>query len=124
PSPGPSVRIETPRVRPVKSRSETDALVREMFVNDKSRRIKGATRLIIEQKNNSYAVTQAINEAMKQLDNKSGVINTLVYLESVPVETLKSHRAEVDNFLKAVRKTNPGEQTARHLKEVEKRLGG
>jgi tetratricopeptide (TPR) repeat protein len=123
-SASPSASIETPRVRPVKSRAETDALVREMFVNDKSRRIKGATRLIIEQKNNPYAVTQAINEAMKQLDNKSGVINTLVYLESVPVETLKSHQAEVENFLKAVRKTNPGEQTVGHLKEVERRLGG
>jgi hypothetical protein len=52
------------------------------------------------------------------------VINTLVYLESVPVETLKSHQAEVENFLKAVWKTNPGEQTAARLKEVEKRLRG
>lgn len=123
-SASPSASIETPRIRPVISRAETDALVSEMFVNDKSRRIKGTTRLIIEQKKNPYAVTKAINEAMKQLDNKSGVINALVYLESVPVETLKSHQAEVENFLKAVRKTNPGEQTAGHLKEVEKRLRG
>lgn len=123
-SPELSASIETPRVRPVKSRAETDELVREMFVNDKSRRIKGTTRLIIEQKRNPYAVTQAINEAMKQLENKSGVINTLVYLESVPAETLKSHQAEVENFMKAVWKTNPGEQTAGHLKEVEKRLRG
>jgi tetratricopeptide (TPR) repeat protein len=123
-SASPSASLETPRIRPVKSRAETDALVREMFVNDKSRRIKGTTRLIIEQKKDSYTVTRAISEAMKQLDNKSGVINTLVYLESVPVETLKSHQAEVENFLKAVWKTNPGEQTAARLKEVEKRLRG
>lgn len=96
--------------------------VADLFHADKSARIQATTRLIIDQKQNPETVSMAIASAQRQLDNKSGVINTLVYLENVSPDLLKSKRSEVSGFLDAVRKTAPGPQTLDHVNKVTETL--
>jgi tetratricopeptide (TPR) repeat protein len=96
------------------------AQVGEIFAADKATRIAATTRLIIERKQDPAAVKQAIESALAHPDNKSGVINTLVYLENVDPAILKQNRAGVEKLL-AVAKDN-GPQTADHIKKVQSLL--
>ncbi len=55
-------------------------------------------------------------------ENKSGVINTLVYLESVPPEILKQNRAEIEKLLAVAKDDGP--QTVEHITKVRALLDG
>jgi hypothetical protein len=119
PSPSPTKTFpEVALSRPPISKAETSDQVSAMFSPEKTVRIQATTKLIIEQKMNAEAVSLAIKTAQNQLDNKAGVINTLVYLESVPPDLLKARRKEVAGFLDAVKKSSPGPQTQEHLNKV------
>lgn len=96
--------------------------VRDIFAVEKSRRIAATTRLIIEKKSDPEAVRLAIRSALEQPDNKSGIINTLVYLEKVDPAILKQQRQEVEKLLAVAR--NNGAQTAEHVRKVEALLNG
>lgn len=96
--------------------------VRDIFAAEKTTRINATTRLIIEKKNDPAAVRLAVQTALAHPENKSGVINTLVYLESVPPEILKQNRAEIEKLL-AVAKDN-GPQTVDHITKVQALLDG
>jgi hypothetical protein len=107
---GPSSPTPTPakRVQPQ---------VTEIFDADKSKRIGATTRLIIEKKHDTDAVKQSVNLALQHPENKSGVINTLVFLENVDPVVLKQNRAEIEKLLK-VSQANGG-QTAAHVAKVQ-----
>lgn len=91
--------------------------VTEIFDADKTKRIGATTRLIIEKKHDPDAVKQSVNLALQHPENKSGVINTLVFLENVDPVVLKQNRAEIEKLLKASQ-TNGG-QTAGHIAKVQ-----
>jgi hypothetical protein len=94
--------------------------VKEIFAADKSTRIGATTRLIIEKKNDPATVKQSTNLALENPDNKSGVINTLVYLENADPAILKQNRPEIEKLLR-VSEAN-GSQTADHTKKVRAKL--
>ncbi len=94
--------------------------VKDIFVADKGARIAATTRLIVEKKQDASAVKQAIASALAQPDNKSGVINTLVYLENVDPEILKQFRPEIEKLLAVAQKNGP--QTVEHIKKVQARM--
>ena len=90
--------------------------VNEMFAADRSTRIAATTRLIIDKKQDPAAVRMSVKAALANPQNKSGVINTLVYLENVAPSILKENRGEIEKLL-AVAKDN-GAQTADHIRKV------
>jgi tetratricopeptide (TPR) repeat protein len=93
------------------------AQVNEMFSADKSTRIAATTRFIVERKQDPNAVKQSVRNALANLDNKSGVINTLVYLESVDPAILKQNKADIQKLLDAARPN--GDQTLQHVNQVQ-----
>jgi tetratricopeptide (TPR) repeat protein len=97
------------------------AQVNEMFATDKSTRIAATTRLIIEKKQDPMTVQLSVKSALAHPENKSGVINTLVYLENVDPAVLKQHRSEIEKLLNAAQAN--GAQTAEHIKKVQRLLG-
>ncbi|HEV7747534.1 MAG TPA: TIR domain-containing protein [Pyrinomonadaceae bacterium] len=94
--------------------------VKEIFAADKSTRIGATTRLIIEKKNDAATVKQSTNLALENPDNKSGVVNTLVYLENADPAILKQNRPEIEKLLRASEAN--GAQTAEHSKKVRAKL--
>jgi tetratricopeptide (TPR) repeat protein len=116
-SPSPSASSQT-----ALPKNSVDKLVGDMFSGEKTARIKATTELIIDQKQNSKAVSLAVAKARGKIDNKSGVINTLVYLESVAPKILKDHQGEINALLDAINRTGPGQQTAAHVQKVKERL--
>jgi tetratricopeptide (TPR) repeat protein len=93
------------------------AQVNEMFASDRSTRIAATTRLIIGKKQDAATVQMSVKSALAHPDNKSGIINTLVYLENVDPAILKQNRGEIEKLL-AVAKDN-GAQTADHIRKVQ-----
>ncbi len=94
--------------------------VQEMFGGDKSARISATTRMILERKQDSSAVQESVRSALSSIDNKSGVINTLVYLENVDPKILKQNQAEIRKLLEAAKRNGP--QTIDHINKVQKLL--
>lgn len=95
--------------------------VRDIFAADRTTRIGATTRLIVEGKSDAGAVKEAVASALANPDNKSGIINTLVYLENVDPAILKQNRPEIEKLC-AVAKDN-GPQTVEHIKKVQERMG-
>ena len=62
----------------------------------------------------------SVKVALANPQNKSGVINTLVYLENVAPSILKENKGEIEKLL-AVAKDN-GAQTADHIRKVRELL--
>lgn len=93
------------------------AQVKEIFAADKSTRIAATTRLIIQKKNDPETVKLSVRSALADPNNKSGVINTLVYLENVDPAILKQNRSEIEKLL-SVSQAN-GAQTAGHIAKVQ-----
>ncbi len=96
--------------------------VRDIFAADRTTRIGATTRLIVERKRDAGAVKEAVASALANPDNKSGIINTLVFLENVDATILKQNRAEIEKLF-AVAKEN-GPETVEHIKKVRERMGG
>jgi tetratricopeptide (TPR) repeat protein len=94
--------------------------VNEIFAADKSKRIGATTRLIIEKKNDPATVKQSVNLALENPDNKSGVNNTLVYLENADPAILKQNRSEIEKLLRV--SESKGTQTAEHTRKVRAKL--
>ena len=90
--------------------------VKEIFAADKPTRIAATTRLIIQKKNDPETVKLSVRSALENPDNKSGVINTLVYLENVDPVILKQNRTEIEKLLSAAQAN--GAQTAGHIEKV------
>lgn len=95
--------------------------VRDIFAADRTTRIGATTRLIVERKRDAGAVKEAVASALANPDNKSGIINTLVFLQNVDTAILKQNRAEIEKLF-AVAKDN-GPETVEHIKKVQERMG-
>ncbi|HVF68113.1 MAG TPA: TIR domain-containing protein [Pyrinomonadaceae bacterium] len=96
--------------------------VRDIFASDRATRINATTRLIVEKKRDAGAVKEAVVSALADPDNKSGVINTLVYLENVDPSILRQYKPEIEKLLAVAEKN--GSQTQEHIKKVRERMGG
>jgi hypothetical protein len=94
--------------------------VNQMFSADKDVRIEATTRLVIERKKDPLVVGLAVAAAAAQTSNLSGVINTLVLLESVEPSLLKARQDEVTRLLELVEGNGP--VTARHVGNVRRIL--
>lgn len=95
-------------------------LVAEMFSDDRDRRIAATTQLIRNWNNDPAVVPLALDYASNNRGNKSGIINTLVYLHSAPQDTLRSNRDQIVALLDAVR--GNGDQTAVWVDRVRARM--
>jgi TIR domain-containing protein len=91
--------------------------VNDIFASDRSTRIAATTRLIIDRKSDPATVQMSVRAALANPQNKSGVINTLVYLENVSPSILKQNRGEIDKLLAAAKDNGP--QTVDHIKKVQ-----
>lgn len=115
PTPAPTdPQVKPPTAAPS---APTQAQVREIFSGDKNTRIAGTTRLILEKKQDPMAVSAAITAARDNPENRSGVINTLVYLQSVDPAILKQHRPEIERLFDTVK--DNGTQTTEHVRKVQ-----
>lgn len=92
------------------------AEVRKMFSDSKVSRIEATTKLISSGKQDPKAMSVAIAAAKADPKNKSGVINTLVLLESMDPAILKANRAEIEELLKLVNDNGPDTQD--HIRKI------
>lgn len=97
-------------------------LIEQMFSDDKATRIAATTRLILERKQDESVVTPAVQKAESNPDNKSGVINVLVLIQSMPPEIVRRHRGELERLFARVQ--GNGKQTADHIEKLRKVLRG
>lgn len=112
----PSVTITAPRSDSVR------ANVQKMFSDSKVSRIEATTKLIASGKQDANAMSLAVAAAKADSKNKSGVINTLVLLESMDPEILRANRAEIDELLKLVNDNGP--ETQEHIRKIRAIMGG
>ncbi|HVF89407.1 MAG TPA: TIR domain-containing protein [Blastocatellia bacterium] len=98
------------------------AQVRQMFSPSKVARIESTTSLIASNKQDAKAMSLALSTAKADPSNKSGVINTLVLLESMDPQILKAHKEEIEELLKLV--SNNGPETQDHVRKVRAIMGG
>jgi hypothetical protein len=93
---------------PPAARARLERSVAAMFDDNKERRISATTSLVVEPEDLSDAVPIAVARALQALRapplvprESSGVINTLVLLQSALPGTLTSNRAEIEDLLAA-----------------------
>ena len=92
----------------------------ELFSAQKSRRIAATTGLILTNRQNPAAVSAAIRQAQKRPDDREGVIQTLIYLQSVDPAILRQNRAGVEALLQSVK--DNGAPTAEQARKVRARM--
>jgi hypothetical protein len=106
------------------ARSELDLqreqLIRRAFDDEKPVRIAATTDLIRGWSRDVKLVPDLIAYANQHLSHKSGVINTLVILQNVDINSLRGHHEAVLAFTERVRPNGP--QTAEHADKVKARL--
>jgi len=111
---GTSTRPPVASAPPAGPSSQPDAATRDavsnMFATDADTRIGATTSLLVDAKHVSAAVPLAIRTANEQPRNASGVINTLVLLQSAGPLGLQQHRAEIEQLFARVEGNGP--QTA------------
>jgi len=99
-APGPVQGIPVPD-------SDTQAAVFTMFSQDKDARIEATTSLVVDARRAAAAVPLATKTATEQADNESGVINTLVLLQSAGPAALKQNRAAIEALLARAAQNGP-----------------
>jgi hypothetical protein len=70
-----------------------------MFAADKETRIAATTSLVLDPQRAATAVPAALRTAADQTANTSGVVNTLVLLQSAGPKVLHQHREEIEQLL-------------------------
>lgn len=95
-------------------------LIEEMVAADKATRIAATAELVRNWSRDPEALSAAIAVAAADPANKSGVINALVYLKTVPTEVLSEFEQELETLFSVVRDNGP--QTAGHIDELRARL--
>lgn len=113
------------------TKRRVDQLVDQMFSEDSETRITATTTLVTDPDLLSDAVPLAVDEAMQRLNDgrgklaapvQSGVVNTLVLLQSAMPGTLLIHRSEIERLLK--RAAPIGKYTAAQAEKVQALLAG
>ncbi len=101
--------------------------VDEMFGENRERRITATTSLVVDPEAISDAVPLAVAKALDVLragaaapGDASGIVNTLVLLQTALPGTLQSHRAQIVELLAATRSS--GETTRAHAARVRELL--
>lgn len=123
PTVGSAERVSNTSLRPPPPPADpAGPLIEQMFSEDKATRIAATTKLIIERKQDASVVSPAVAKALSQPDNKSGVINTLVLLQSMPPELIRRHRRELERLFARVE--GNGAQTVVHIEKLRKVLNG
>ena len=135
PSPATSaalVAADGPRIPPhidppVATRSRLERSVAAMFDDNKERRISATTSLIVEPDDLSDAVPIAVARAQQALRSaplvareSSGVVNTLVLLQSALPGTLTSNRPAIEELLTAA--DGAGDYTRQQASKVRQQL--
>jgi hypothetical protein len=87
-----------------------------LFAADKDTRIAATTALLLDAQHVAAAVPLAVRTANEQITNASGVINTLVLLQSAGPAVLRQHRDEIERLL--TRAEPNGSQTAELVTRV------
>jgi tetratricopeptide (TPR) repeat protein len=112
---------------PPATRSRLERSVAAMFDDNKDRRISATTSLIVEPDDLSDAVPIAVARALQALRSpplvareSSGVINTLVLLQSALPGTLTSNRAAIEELLAAA--DGAGDYTRQQATKVRQQL--
>jgi hypothetical protein len=121
-----------PRIAPTPdTRRRALALVNQMFSEDSQTRITSTTSLVTDPDLLSDAVPLAVEQALDRLDAargkptaavQSGVVNTLVLLQSAMPGTLVVNRGEIERLLK--RAAPIGKYTAAQAEKVQVLLKG
>lgn len=119
--------IRLPRIPPTPdTRRRTLALVDQMFSDDSQTRITSTTSLVTDPELLSDAVPLAVEQALDRLDAargkptasvQSGVVNTLVLLQSALPGTLVVNRGDIERLLK--RAAPIGKYTAAQAEKVQ-----
>ncbi len=116
-----------PRLPPQpESRRQASALVDQMFSDDSQKRIAATTSLVTDPDLISDAVPIAVDAALERLSGvrdkpaaavQSGIVNTLVLLQSAAPATLLVNRPEIERLLK--RAAPMGKYTASQVDKVQ-----
>jgi tetratricopeptide (TPR) repeat protein len=112
PPPGGRPGVATTAARPVsadapKADAETQQAVKNMFAGDKDTRIAATTALVLDPRRAAAAVPVALQIATDQIANASGVVNTLVLLQSAGPNVLRQHRDEIERLLTRAQDNGP-----------------
>ena len=78
-----------------------------MFAPDKETRIAATTSLVLDAQRAATAVPAALRTAGDQIANPSGIVNTLVLLQSAGPKVLHQHRDEIDRLLTRAERNGP-----------------
>jgi len=112
---------------PAEAKSRLERSVAAMFDDNKERRVSATTSLVIEPDDLSDAVPIAVARALQALRSpplaardSSGVINTLVLLQSALPGTLTSNRSAIEALLAAA--DGVGEYTRQQAAKVRQQL--
>ena len=119
PKPAPDGAVAgTPQPTPPPSPPDaaTSAAVANMFAADKDARIEATTSLLVDARRVAAAVPLAVRAATAQADNESGVINTLVLLQSAGPTVLRQQRDAIEALLTRAERNGP--QTAELVAKV------
>ncbi len=100
--------------------NERAALLNNMFADEKSTRVSATTSLIENWAHDAELLQQTLDRASKSLDNKSGVINSLVLLQYFDDSLLASYKNELNDFFKRVEKNGP--QTRSHIEKIQAKI--
>ena len=95
-------------------------LIKRAFSDEKTIRIEATTELIRGWSRDQKLVPEIVKFASQHLSHKSGVINTLVVLENVNINSLLESKEIVRGFIEKAIPNGP--QTASHAEKVKKRI--
>ncbi len=105
-----SLPSPAPAAQPLEADPALRQAVQNMFAADRDARIEATTSLVLDSKRAARAVPLAVDAALNQITNASGVINTLVVLQAAGPAALRRHGEAVERLL--TRATPNGPQTA------------
>ena len=99
-------------------------LINEMFNDDRATRITATTALIVDWKRDPQLIPSVVAAARERRTNPSGVINTLVLLESLDREALREdkNRININALLDVLSQANPGRQTSARIRSLRELL--
>lgn len=108
----PAIKLPTPIEPPSTAQSRITPLVDKMFDENKDARITATTTLVLDPEALSDAVPLAVNKALELLrlpdsgrsaSAASGIVNTLVLLQSALPGTLNARRESIEQLIGAAR---------------------
>jgi ABC-type dipeptide/oligopeptide/nickel transport system ATPase component len=100
--------------------AQRSRLIDEMFSDYKTTRVSATSALIIGWKQDPKLIPLLVNKALALRSNYSGVINTLVVLDSIDPKLLLDYQEDVNRLIIAVKKNGP--ETESRVRNLERKL--